>query len=78
MRGRLEQSSAHPILHSGETMIDHKGLSCDNAAAEVLQAHVAQDGWCRGCRDQWNRLVPYPCTQVEWAQHVNEASKERS
>jgi hypothetical protein len=57
-------------------MIDSIRASNASAAAEVLRTHVADDGWCRGCRDQWSRLVPYPCTQAQWARHVNEARKD--
>jgi hypothetical protein len=66
-------SPARPILQSGgeRFLAVHKSL--DVAAAAVLTVHVAEDGWCRGCRDQWQRLVPYPCTQAEWAAHIHEA-----
>jgi hypothetical protein len=53
-------------------MVDHNGPTTVDAAAEVLAAHVAEDGWCRGCRDLWGRLVPYPCTQAEWATRIRE------
>jgi hypothetical protein len=56
-------------------MTVHKGQTHDVAAA-VLAVHIAEDGWCRGCRDQWHRLVPSPCTQAEWATHVHEAGVE--
>ncbi len=58
-------------------MTVHKGQFLHEAAAEVLTVHVAEDGWCRGCRDQWQRLVPHPCTQAEWAAHIHEAGSGR-
>lgn len=57
-------------------MTGHKGQIFNETAKEVLTVHVAEDGWCRGCRDQWHRLVPFPCTQAEWATHVHEADTE--
>ncbi len=57
-------------------MTDHPKPPDVDAAAELLKTHVADDGWCRGCRQQWSRLVPYPCTQAEWARHVDEASED--
>jgi len=34
----------------------------------ILSAHTRDPlGVCAGCRAWWGRLVPYPCTQVEWA-----------
>ena len=56
-------------------MTVHKGQSTE-VAATVLTVHVAEDGWCRGCRVQWQRLIPFPCTQAEWAAHVHEADTE--
>ena len=40
--------------------------------AEVLAGHADEGGWCLGCREQWDRLIPYPCTQVEWALRVRD------
>ena len=54
-------------------MTGHKGQSLNEIAAGVLTVHAAENGWCRGCRDQWRRLVPHPCTQAEWAAHIHEA-----
>ena len=45
-------------------------MTTDTAA--VLRSHLPENGWCRGCREHWSRLVPFPCTQVEWAWHVDE------
>jgi hypothetical protein len=45
-------------------------------AAEVLLVHVSLDGWCQGCRELWSRLVPFPCTQVDWARHVHETTED--
>jgi hypothetical protein len=28
------------------------------------------DGTCTGCVSTWGRIVPYPCTQAEWAHAV--------
>lgn len=40
-------------------------------AVTVAGLHVPdRDGWCVGCLQVWGRLVPYPCTQAEWAQAV--------
>ena len=38
----------------------------------VLDAHLANpDGFCAGCDNQWQRLVPHSgCTQVTWARGV--------
>jgi hypothetical protein len=58
-----------------QEMLGHNGKSPE-VVAEVLAVHVAEDGWCRGCRDQWQRLVPFTCTQAEWATHALEAGAE--
>jgi hypothetical protein len=57
-------------------MTAHKGHTIIDTVLEVLATHVAEDGWCRGCREQWGRMVPHPCTQAEWAAHVHEAEPE--
>lgn len=49
-----------------------RGKNPRDVIAEVLAGHADDDGWCLGCRKQWNRLIPYPCTQVEWALHVRD------
>lgn len=55
-------------------MSDHNGLTTPGTAAQVLATHVAEAGWCRGYRDLWSRLVPYPCTQAEWATRVHDGA----
>ena len=40
--------------------------------AAVLAGHADEGGWCLGCREQWDRLIPYPCTQVAWALRVRD------
>ena len=44
------------------------------AAAAILAIHIGEDGWCKGCLDQWARLIPQPCTHAEWANRVAESS----
>jgi hypothetical protein len=40
-------------------------------AASLIEFHAfGANGLCIGCLEQWNRLVPYPCTQVAWAVRV--------
>jgi hypothetical protein len=40
-----------------------------DAVRAVLDAHVPDaGGFCAGCLEQWDRLVPHSgCTQVAWA-----------
>jgi predicted anti-sigma-YlaC factor YlaD len=40
-------------------------------ARTVLVQHTADHiGMCTGCRAMWDRIAPYPCTQVSWAHAV--------
>ena len=41
-------------------MSDHNGLTTPGTAAQVLATHVAEAGWCRGCRDLWEPARPLP------------------
>ncbi len=41
-------------------------------AAVVLAMHNARDGMCGGCIQVWARLVPFPCSQRQWAVGVVE------
>jgi hypothetical protein len=43
-------------------------------AAQALLAIHQPDaaGLCTGCRQQWARVVPHPCTQHIWAQAVHD------
>jgi hypothetical protein len=42
------------------------------SAMAVLDVHLPDpDGFCAGCQDQWQRLVPHSgCTQFTWAHGV--------
>ncbi|RFS44690.1 hypothetical protein D0Q02_20410 [Micromonospora craniellae] len=43
--------------------------------ASIAATHIADDdGACAGCRAVWNRWVPHPCTQAEWATATRAAS----
>jgi len=50
-----------------------------DAAGAVLAAHVPDAaGFCAGCREQWDRLVPHSgCTQAAWAREVMNARRRR-
>jgi hypothetical protein len=40
-------------------------------ARDLLRSHRADEaGMCAGCRELWQRLAPFPCTQVDWARAV--------
>jgi hypothetical protein len=55
---------------NGRADTDARGVC--HAAAGILAAHVADsDGLCRGCLEQWQRLVPMDeCTQAAWARQI--------
>ena len=40
------------------------------AAYALRRSHHDDNGWCRGCRDQYGHLKPHPCTQARWAHAV--------
>ena len=61
-----------PIRHHPRPTT-HRPIGLLPAARAVLATHRPDPGGlCAGCRHQWNRVVPHPCTQSSWAQAVHD------
>jgi len=62
----------------GVTAVSAPGPTIDTGLAHFISSALlveqihqkGADGCCVGCRVQWRRLVPHPCTQAEWARLV--------